>query len=308
MKTLLKILTAIVLLLGIVSAIFYRSDIPVEELKLKYADDSSRFMELDGMSVHYKVEGNGPVLMLVHGTASSLHTWDGWVAELKNDFTLVRMDLPAFGLTGPNADDNYSMERYTSFLHQLMSKLGYGQFSIAGNSLGGRIACAYAIAYPAEVDKLILLDASGYPRETGDISLAFKIGTTPVLKHTMKYLSPRSLFVKSINEVYGDDSKITDELIDRYYELGLRTGNRKALVARMNQALEMDTTGFATINDPTLIMWGEEDLWIPLSDAERFHRDIRSSVLKTYSGVGHVPMEEIPKRSAADARSFLLDN
>lgn len=306
MKYLLRAILVALMLLGVVAAVFYRSDIPVEELKLKYTDSASQFIDIYGMPVHYKVEGSGPVLVLIHGTASSLHTWDGWVAELKNDFTLVRMDLPAFGLTGPNADNDYSIERYTNFIHALMGKLGYSKFSLAGNSLGGRIAWSYTVAYPNEVDKLILIDASGYPKETKDISFAFRMGTTPVLKKLMEYISPRSLFVKSINEVYGDDSKVTDELVDRYYELGLRTGNRKALVARMNQAMLFDTSAITTITAPTLILWGEQDIWIPLEDGERFHRDIRSSVLKTYSGVGHVPMEEIPKISAADARSFLM--
>lgn len=295
------------ILLAVLAAFMYKADIPVSELKAKYADESSKFMDMGGMPVHYKVEGSGPVLVLLHGTASSLHTWDGWVDELKDEFTIVRMDMPAFGLTGPNANNDYSIESYVQFLHNLLGQLGIGKFSLAGNSLGGLIAWNYAAAYPEDVDKLILLDASGFPKDPGDIALAFKLGTTPGIKKLMEYLSPRFLYVKSVTDVYADDSKVTDELIDRYYELSMRTGNRKALVARMNQIKESDTTALSELEMPTLIMWGEEDIWIPLEDAERYHRNIRSSILKTYEHVGHVPMEEIPEKTAADARSFLLE-
>ena len=309
MKYFVRAVIGTLILLGVSIAIFYRSDIPVDELSARYADKVSKFVEVDGMMVHYKKEGNtdAPTLVLLHGTASSLHTWDGWVSELDNDFSIIRMDLPAFGLTGPNKDNDYSMESYVAFLHAFLRQLGIRKFSLVGNSLGGRIAWNYAATYPDEVDKLVLIDASGYPKEDATVPLAFKIGTTPGLKYLMQYVSPRPLYVKSIKEVYADDSKVTDELVDRYYELSLRTGNREALVARMGQAFSADTTAISSLSMPTMIMWGEADVWIPLEDAERFHRDIRSSILRTYEQVGHVPMEESPKITAADVRSFLLD-
>ena len=84
----------------------YRPDIPLTDLKRKYANADSRYLDIDGMPVHYRDQGQGPVLLLLHGTGASLHTWDGWIQPLENDFRIVRLDLPGFGLTGPAPDDD----------------------------------------------------------------------------------------------------------------------------------------------------------------------------------------------------------
>lgn len=305
MKTLGRVLVGILVIVVVALLSQYRADISLEELKEKYADEQSQFMQLDGMSIHYKVEGKGFPVLLVHGTGSSLHTWDGWVPYLSEQFKVIRLDLPAFGLTGPNEDNNYSAEYYVDLLHRFLNELGVDSLHIAGNSLGGMIAYNYVLQYPNDVGKLILIDAAGYPRET-PIPFAFKIGRTPLIKNLMKYVSPRSLFDKSIKEVYLNDSLITDELVDRYYELSLREGNRAALVARMNQDFDNRYQEINSIIQPTLIMWGIDDLWIPASDAKKFKEDIRNSTVMMYKA-GHVPMEELPDFTVRDARNFLAN-
>jgi hypothetical protein len=74
--------------------------IPLDKLKMKYADVESKIIQIDDMNIHYKDEGQGPVLILVHGVCASLHTWDGWAGRLKDHYRIIRMDLPGFGLTG----------------------------------------------------------------------------------------------------------------------------------------------------------------------------------------------------------------
>jgi hypothetical protein len=106
----------VVLLLLIKGAIY--KDISVDDLKKEYANEHSKFIEIDGMQVHYRIEGEGLPIVLIHGTASSLNTWDAWTAELTKTHKVIRMDLPAFGLTGPNATADYSIKSYTNFLHQ----------------------------------------------------------------------------------------------------------------------------------------------------------------------------------------------
>ena len=140
-----------------------RGDIPLETLKARWAGGASQFVAVDGMGVHVRDEGSGPAVVLLHGTSSSLHTWDGWVERLRQGHRVVRFDLPAFGLTGPSPARDYSIDAYTAFVDHLTTRLGLQRFVLAGNSLGGGIAWAYALAHPDRVRALILVDAVGYP-------------------------------------------------------------------------------------------------------------------------------------------------
>ncbi|MEL6214296.1 MAG: alpha/beta fold hydrolase, partial [Pseudomonadota bacterium] len=107
-------------------------------------------------------------------------------------------------------------------------------------------------------------------------------------------------------EVYADDSLVTDELVKRYRDLSLFEGNRQAFVDSGFQYEAAPITHLNEIKVPTLILWGEQDLWIPPSDAVRFERAIRNAQLITYPDLGHLPMDEAPERTAADAMRFLL--
>uniref|UniRef100_UPI00404B205D alpha/beta fold hydrolase n=1 Tax=Fulvivirga sp. TaxID=1931237 RepID=UPI00404B205D len=158
-------------------AMLYKPDMPLDELKALYANEESKFVDIDGMDVHYRVEGSGPTLVLLHGTSSSLHTWDAWTEILKDDFTIVRMDLPAFGLTGPNTTKDYSLVAYSQFLDKFLAAVNVDTFYLAGNSLGGGIAMNYTLDHPERVKKLILIDASGYPREAGKRPWIFRLAS-----------------------------------------------------------------------------------------------------------------------------------
>lgn len=107
-----KLFIALAVLLGIVvvaNVILYEPDIPLEELKAKYANAQSKFIEIDGLQVHYRIEGEGEPFVLVHGTGSVLQSWDGWAQLLSPHFKIIRMDIPAFGLTGPRAIETTAM-------------------------------------------------------------------------------------------------------------------------------------------------------------------------------------------------------
>lgn len=298
---------AILYLTGFLTIVFfftmYRPDIPVDELKKKYAGPSSAFLPLDGMLVHYRIEGKGFPLVLIHGTSSSLHAWDAWSHILQNHFTVIRLDMPAFGLTGPNARHEYSINYYVTFLDSFLTKLGIDSFFLAGVSLGGHIAWQFAATHPQQVKKLILVAASGYPRE--ELPRLFRIARLPLLPHILRHFTPRYLVAKTLKEVYYNDSLVTDQHIDRHYELMLREGNRQAFLARMRYLHLDDHQKIKQISCPTFIMWGKHDTWIPLHHAYRFKQDISYSILKIYDKAGHVPNEEIPEQTAQDVLTFL---
>lgn len=301
------LLIAIALLISVFVAASYHADIPVDDLRAEFTNQESQFIDVLGMSVHYRDEGSGPLLVLIHGTAASLHTWDGWVDALQDDFRIVRLDIPAFGLTGPDPTGDYSIDRYVEFLEAFASALNLESFALAGNSLGGEIAWRYALAHPQRVNRLVLVDAVGYARSEGQKeNLAFKLARTSGFKTVMSKITPRFLYRQGLLEVYGDDSKVTEELVDRYFRLSLREGNRRAFAERVIAAQVPIKGDVRNITQPTLILWGADDLWIPLEHGRNFARDIDGSQLVVYPGVGHVPMEEIPEQSAADTRTFLL--
>ncbi|MEK9803970.1 MAG: alpha/beta hydrolase, partial [Curvibacter sp.] len=200
MKTLLRLLAVLllvcVLLAGVFIAWAWAPDLPVEPLKARWAQPPSQFIALDGLQVHVRDEGprtDPEPIVLVHGTAASLHTWEGWAAGLRRTRRVIRFDLPGFGLTGPNPANDYSMAVYVRFVAALMDKLGVQRFVIGGNSLGGEVAWAVAHAYPQRVTRLILVDAAGYAFESRSVPLGFRVAGLPALQPLMRNLLPPGL-------------------------------------------------------------------------------------------------------------------
>ncbi|MER2996321.1 alpha/beta fold hydrolase [Pontibacter populi] len=288
------------------TALLIRKDIPAEDLKQKYATSASRFVTINGANLHYHDEGQGTPIILLHGTAASLHTWDGWAKELGKSYRVLRFDLPGFGLTGRNTTDNYSIANYTELLLHFMDEQGIEKAHLAGSSLGGQITYDFAATYPERVHKMILLAPTGVTNANDkNISLPFRMAQTPLLKHALKYITPRFIVKKSLKEVYGDDSKLTDQTITLSHEMLLRQGNREAFISRMNTKDTVNLHKLAKIQAPTLLLWGEADAWVPVTDAAYFKQTIKRAQLKLYPGAGHVPMEEIPYETVQDALHFL---
>lgn len=280
-------------------------DKSVEELSKIYTDAESEWVTINGMNVHYKKEGRGPAVILIHGTGASLHTWDGWTERLDDSLTVYRMDLPAFGLTGPEPNADYGIQMYVEFIDAFSEAMQLDSFAIVGNSLGGYIAWAYTVDYPDKVSKLLLLDAAGYPHEGASNALAFKIASNPFLSPILKQITPQSFIRKNLEQVYADDSKISDELITRYHDMALRKGNRQAFIDRVHTRHSDISDRIKEIQCLTLIMWGADDTWADVDDAAKFHRDISNSEVIMYDGLGHVPMEEAPEETVEDAIEFL---
>ena len=284
------------------------SDIPVAQLKAKYLKPKSAFVEIDGLSVHYIMEGrmdDSLPIVFIHGTSASLHTWDTLSSLLKTNKKIIRFDLPAFGLTGPNRLNQYSFNFYNQFLDQLLSKLNVTQCIVAGNSLGGSIAWNYAIASPNKVKQLILLDASGYPKKDEKGSLGFKLAGIPVLNQALKHISPISLIRKSLEDAFYNKSLVTEKMVQQYHDLLLREGNRGAILSLFQHPMKADPAKIKTISQPTLIIFGKEDQLISYQNAALFKQDIRNSQILVLDKVGHIPMEEAPNQVAAAILEFI---
>lgn len=316
MKMLAKCCAALLLLLllatGGLLAWSWAPDLPLDELKAHWALPPSQFIEVQGMQVHLRDEGprDDPApLLLLHGTSSSLHTWDGWAQALAGKHRVIRLDLPGFGLTGPFPDGDYHMPQYTAFLAALLDKLQIRQVVLAGNSLGGQIAWETALAYPQRVARLILVDSAGFPLQSTSVPIGFRLARIPALAPVIGKILPRQMIESSVRNVYGDPDRVTPQLVDRYYELTLRAGNREALVQRFGQRDDptLNQARVSRIGIPTLIIWGGRDGLIPLPHAKQYQLAIKGSQLAVFDGLGHVPQEEDAQATAAAVAQFLGD-
>jgi pimeloyl-ACP methyl ester carboxylesterase len=293
------------LLAGLAASV--RRDLPASELEARYAQPPSRFLEVDGLRMHYRDEGQGPALVLLHGSNASLFTWEGWARELSGHFRVISVDLPGHGLTGPHPQGRYTPTDMAHALDAFRARLGLERFHLAGNSMGGSVAWHYALRFPERVERLVLVDATGYPREEPR-PLIFRLLRAPVLGELFSTVTPRWVVEKNIRDIYGDPGKVTSALVDRYHALQLREGNRRATRERLRQGQDDDLwKRLGEVRAPTLILWGAKDRWILVKYGQRFDGDIPDSRLIVYPDLGHVPMEEDPARTAADVRRFLED-
>jgi pimeloyl-ACP methyl ester carboxylesterase len=261
------------------------------------------------MMVHLRDEGpreDANPIVLMHGTGSSLYEWESWAETLKAKRRVIRFDLPGFGLTGPSAQRIYSIDNDVRAVIALLDKLTVKQCVLGGNSLGGGVAWRTALEHPARVQKLILVDAVGYPEDPVSIPIGFRLAQIPALTWWLKRTLPRSLVKQGLRNAFGDANKVTEAMIDRAIALNQREGNRQALVDRLRQ--KRPSRHFERIGElklPTLIIWGGRDRLVPPADAERFHRDIAGSTLVVFDDLGHAPEEEDPARTVTAVKRFL---
>lgn len=315
MKTPVKIavVALLALLFGMLGALLgaYEADRPLTSLTERWAPSPSKFVEVQGQLVHLRDEGprDDPApIVLLHGTSASLHTWDGWTAALVDQHRVIRMDMPGFGLTGPNDAGDYRIETYVQFVIDVLNALDVRQpVVLGGNSLGGQIAWETAVNHPERVKALVLVDAGGYDFQPESMPIGFTLARLPVINKLMEITLPRRMVESSVRDVYGDPSRVTPELVDRYFELTLREGNRAALAERFRNGIHGGNAAkISGITQPTLIIWGGKDRLIPPQWGEQFAKDIPGSQLSMFPELGHVPQEEDPLATVTVVQAFLL--
>jgi pimeloyl-ACP methyl ester carboxylesterase len=286
-------------------------NIPVQELEHKYYDADSKILDIGGQQIRYRDEGQGPVLVLIHGVCASLHTWDGWVDQLRGHYRIIRMDLPGFGLSPLSDAKIYERRRAVAFLDKLFQALGVEQFYLAGNSLGGYLSWIYTDAYPEKVEKLILVDSAGFRLK---MPWMMKFASTWPFSMFSRHMMPRFMMADAVEQVYGDPDRIAPGVRERYFELAMRPGGKSDYVdifkALGREFSKPDVSeGISEIAVPTLVMWGEKDTWIPYPEQlEQWRQALPGAQFIIYAGAGHIPMEEIPVETARDAMVFLSED
>lgn len=308
MKFLLKLLLVLLIVLGGVTAFFWTKDTNPDEMHAKYGGEQAQYVEATGMKIHYRVSGpdTAPVLIFIHGTSASLHTWDRLRASLENEYRVIAYDQPGHGLTGPHPERDYTSRGMHQALSAIYTAEKINQATLIGNSMGGWVAWSFALDFPDQVERLVLLDSSGFPfPEEAEMNLGFKIMQSDFGRILMKRITPRSMVAKSLYDTVSKTDFIDDAEIDRYWELLRYPGNREAAGDQFH-ANRKDRSGeLKNIQQPTLILWGEEDQLVPVEEAYKFQQEVPTNQLIIYPGVGHLPMEEVPAQVAEDIRSFM---
>ena len=288
-------------------------DVPAAELDQRYGTPPSAFLILpSGTRAHYRDRTGppgAPVVVLVHGSNASLHTWEPWVERLSGHVRIVSVDLPGHGLTGATVEQDYTIAGMAAFLDAFTKALGLDQpFVLAGNSMGGNVAWRFALAHPDRVAKLVLVDAGGVvvPGTDAPVPLAFRIARTPGLREIARFVTPRSLFDSGLHDAFYDPALVTPAMVDRYWELNRRPGTRAANVARFSLPFDVEPANhLGELKLPVLILWGRQDKIVSVHSADVFKAALPQAELKIYDQCGHLPMEEKPDQSAADLLAFI---
>ena len=317
LKRSVKFLLSIAFIL--VGALFFlrTPDSDLQTMIAKYGGPNVRFTQgvPNGphgsvLNVRYRDQGNpdGEPIIFIHGSSASLHTWEGVVAALGDRYRLISYDQPGHGLTGPHPDDDYSAQGMFEALDAVMKALGVRKAVLVGNSMGGWVSWRYALDYPSRVKALVLIDAAGAPSaDVPPLNLGFRLIQNPITRPLSRFITPRALVKKSIEQTVGDPRKVDDKTVDLYWELLRVPGNRRATILRALTPRQTEKYGnsLGEITAPTLILWGEKDRLIYASSADIFDAHIPDSRKIIYPGIGHIPMEETPQRVAQDIDAFL---
>ena len=280
----------------------YAPDKPRTVLEAAYPGD---YRSVDGVRLRLRDTGprNAAAVILLHGFGASLDTWEPWAQNLSERFRVIRFDLPGFGLTGADPTGDYSNARDIRILTGLMDQLGIDRASLIGNSLGGRIAWNFAALNPRRVTRLVLVSPDGFASPGFEYD---RVSETPLMMQALPYVAPRGLLKANLAPAYANPDALSEATLTRYRDMMLAPGVRPAILARMSQVILRDPAPtLAGIQTPTLLLWGEKDAMIPISNAADYLRYMPHARLVRLPNLGHVPFEEDPVTSIAPVEIFL---
>ncbi len=297
-----------VLLLAVLSALsvwLWTPDLPRAELEARYLAAPTDMRQVGPWRLHVRESGprDAPVVVLLHGFASSLQTWDAWAEGLQKTHRVVRLDWPGSGLSPPDPANDYTEARSLQLLLALLDELGVQRASWVGHSMGGRIAWTFAARHPERSERLVLVAPDGF----ASFGMAYgQAMAVPASWGLMRHVLPRALLRMNLQAAYAQPQNLSDALTRRYHDLLRAPGARQALLTRLQQTvLQEPLPLLRQIRAPTLLVWGEADAMIPVAHAQDYLRAIEGSRLLALPQVGHLPQEEAASASLQAVAAFL---
>jgi pimeloyl-ACP methyl ester carboxylesterase len=265
-----------------------------------FHSEHSCFVDVDGVRVHYQEAGDehAPAMILIHGFASSTLVWSKVFLKLADaGYRVIALDMLGYGYSAKPRKGEYTIAGQAKLLMRLLDRLGIPRAIFVGSSYGGAVAATCALDYPDRVEKLILVGAVNNNRP-----LAFtlmRLFGSPVFGDVVSPLliGSRRLLRRRMKRVYDRHSWALDERRVDARHLPLRAaGTHRAIIRTVRSwDAERISRDAHLIKQPALLLWGENDLDIPLADGERLHAQIPGSRLIVFLNCGHIPHEEYPE-------------
>ncbi len=304
----------ILLLLAIVSLPMYAdaSDAgqvraTLEELRAKYAGDNGQIAVIEGIEVYYKDEGHGPAILMVHGSRSTLKTWDYVAAELKNRYRVIRYDIPPQGLSGPVSDAQAAALEPTDIPEALLALLDVERVTFVGVSSGATLGVYLAAKRPDLVERLVLSNMPADPVDTSHLQMpeAFIEEQRKAKESGFESLAFWNLF---LNFFSGDPQRIDAGIREQYYDFNRRIpeDNNFSLVGTVANH-EAATLAMSQVVAPTLLIWGGKDQLLVPETADTLAGYLSATQVSKIlmPDVGHYPPLESPRRFAQLTAAFI---
>ncbi|MCG8440607.1 MAG: alpha/beta hydrolase [Caulobacterales bacterium] len=302
-----RIIAAVVVLAVVPSVSYWWTarDLEPSVVEARYVTASDRFLVIDGTRTRVREEGrvDSQTVVLVHGFTDSLETWDGWAAELTDQYQIVRYDLRGHGLTGPDPDKRYDIDARAAFLGEVLDALGLERAAVGGSGLGGYVAWKYAHANPSRVDRLVLVAPMAFPYA----GVGPEPNPTPGWMTRVPKLAPWWGWPRVVDTIYADPGRAGPEVEQRRRAMGRRQGNAVALVEHaMAQTVPADPgPQLAEIAAPILLLWGAWDAILSEDQVDEWREALPDVHAIVFPDLGHVPHQENPEVTAAVVSAFL---
>ena len=275
-------------------------------------------MKLQKISIHghqvaYRMGGQGPAVLLIHGMAGSASTWQDVMPALAEQATVIAPDLPGHGESEKFRGD-YSLGNYASGLRDLLTKLGHGRATILGQSLGGGVAMQFAYQYPERCERLVLVSSGGLGQEVhaGLRALALPGAQYVLALGCSAPVRTAGTMLGGLFQRLGFHPKPAVQEIWRSFESLGDAETREAFVHTLRSVV--DVAGqrvdardrlYLAAAMPTLLIWGDHDRIIPVDHAYRAHDAMPGSRLEIFEGAGHYPHRDDPQRFVRVLRDFI---
>jgi pimeloyl-ACP methyl ester carboxylesterase len=276
------------------------------ELEKIYGSPKNAYVSALGVNLHYQDTGpskNAIPILFLHGFGASLQTWDTWAQALSEDYRVISVDLPGFGLTGEDPSGIYTDQRSVEVLEAFLKELKIPKVVLVGNSMGGKLAWQFTARYPNQVSRLVLISPDGYASPGIQYG---KKPDVPVIADLYRYFFSKTFLVMNLKPAYADPNTLNDALVNRYYDLMLAPGVRGAILGRMQQTVLQDPVpSLSSIQVPTLLIWGEKDAFIPISNSNDYLKVMPNAKRVSLPNIGHLPQEEQPSIGLAALKEFL---
>jgi pimeloyl-ACP methyl ester carboxylesterase len=271
----------------------------------------SQFLEIDGALLHFRDEGAGPPLVLLHGSRASLHQWDGWVNELKDELRIIRVDGGSHGLSGTDRSDDYSPDRQNFLLAQFLDHLNVQNVFLGGTSSGAITAVRFAAEHPERVSKLVL--------STVPLKLP-ATATTPPYRRFVYWLHSKVLGTTAtkwywrnfLENIFADPGKVTESMAVRYRILNSLPEREREQRLRIDKWYELggpdrDFEAAGRVTTPVLVQWGAAGPVLPKEIQCEITAAFKNAEVRViaYPDLGHKLMMEDPTRTARDAARYI---